>query len=64
MWTELGTLVPSSLASLYEVGRVIALTMYGPSHGVANLWLASLPFQYHVADHKETFLNIFVVVPS
>jgi hypothetical protein len=26
--------------------------------------LASLPFQYHVADHKETFLNIFVVIPS
>jgi hypothetical protein len=26
--------------------------------------LASLLFQYHVADHKEMFLNIFVVVPS
>jgi hypothetical protein len=25
--------------------------------------LASISFQYHVADHKEMFLNIFVVVP-
>jgi hypothetical protein len=25
--------------------------------------LASLPFQYHITDHKETFLNVFVVVP-
>jgi hypothetical protein len=41
MWMELGTSVSSSLASLYEVGRVTALTMYGPSHGVANLWTPS-----------------------
>jgi hypothetical protein len=31
---------------------------------LVDIILASLPFQYHIVDHKEIFLNIFVVVPS
>lgn len=38
MFHELGISTPSSVVSLYDPGLVTLESMYGPSHGLDNLW--------------------------